>query len=323
MVSDESGSLYATRLTAAAPVRVGAATVRAGACSWADRSLVAEGSFYPRRTMTARARLAWYCERLPLAELTATYRFPPTPELAAQWAERTPEGFTFDVRAWSLLTGNPTFPDSLWPDLQGAVRPARRERRRLYASHLPAEVLDECWARFSHALGPLRRSGRLGAVVLQYPSWFSPRPDTWAELALLPSRLPDFPLAVELRSSKWFEGDACEATLEWLEERGIALVCVDGPGAVPPVVAATSDLALVRFTGRRPPDDEPWGWSSYPYRYRADELAEWVPKIADLASSARQVHLLMDNCWRSDAVDGATTLLRLMDGLGKERPPGA
>ena len=302
-------------------MRLGVAEVRAGACSWADRSLVADGSFYPRRTMSARARLAWYCQRLPLAELTATYRFPPTPDQAAQWAARTPEGFSFDIRAWSLLTGNPTFPDSLWPDLHGAVRPASRERRRLYSSHLPPEVLEECWARFGHALGPLQRSGRLGAVVLQYPSWFSPRPDAWAELALLPSRLAGLPLAVELRSPRWFEGDACEATLEWLEERNIALVCVDGPAGpegAEPVVAATSDLAMVRFKGRRPPSEEPgWGRSCYPYRYPDHELAEWVPRIADLASSARQVHVLMDNCWRSDAVDGASTLLRLLEEEGK------
>lgn len=310
----------AARVSAAA-VRVKGAVVRAGTCSWADRSLIAEGSFYPRRTMTATARLAWYSERLPLAELTATYRFPPTPELSAQWASRTPEGFTFDVRAWSLLTGNPTFPDSLWPDLQGQVLPSSRPRRRLYATHLPGDVLEECWDRFAHAIGPLYRAGRLGAVILQYPSWFSPRPETWAELARAHERLPGYRIAVELHSPKWFEGDGCETTLEFLELHDLALVCVDGPAvgprAAPKVVAATSDLALVRFSGRRAVDDEPWTW---PYRYGEDELAGWVPQIADLASSAAEVHLLMDNCWRSDGVDNAATLLRLLEETGKGPP---
>ncbi len=300
-------------MEAAGPLRVGTATVRAGACSWADRGLIADGSFYPRRTMTARERLAWYCRQLPLAEITASYRFPPTPELSAQWAERTPVGFVFDLRAWSLLTGNPTFPDSLWADLQGEVPPTLRDRRRLYAGHLPAAVLDECWARFAHALSPLRAAGRLGAVILPYPSWFTPRPEAWAELATLPGRLPGMTLAVELRSPKWFEGDGCESTLGWLEDHGLALVCVDGPArgprAQPPVVAATADLAVVRFLGRRTVSDEPWTW---PYRYTRAELAEWVGRVVDLASSASEVHLLMDNCWRSDAVDGATELLALL-----------
>ncbi|MGH9061835.1 MAG: DUF72 domain-containing protein, partial [Acidimicrobiales bacterium] len=225
--------------------------VRAGTSSWADRSLVREGSFYPKKTMSARERLGYYCDQFPLAEIATTYRFPPTPDLARQWAERTPEGFTFDVRAWSLLTGNPTFPDSLYEDLQPHVRPTTRDRRRLYPAHLTPESLDECWHRFAHALEPLRQAGRLGIVTLRYPSWFGPRPEAWAELARIPDRLPGLACAVELVSPKWFAGDACDDTLEFLEEHGLGFVCVDGPVAEgrggPPVVAATTETAVVRF----------------------------------------------------------------------------
>ncbi len=286
--------------------------VLAGATSWADRSLVRDGSFYPRRSMTASARLAYYCSRLPLAEVATTFRFPPTPDLAAQWAARTPEGFTLDVRAWSLLTGSPTFPDSLWPDLSGAVKTQARDNRRLYPSHLPGAVLEECWARFSHALEPLRRAGRLGAVILRYPRWFSPREDSWAELAALPRRLPGTALAVELANRSWMEGDRCEETLTWLEDHGLGLVCIDGPATGetpdPPVVAATSEIAVVRFCGRRTGESHDWAW---PYRYGEAELEAWLPDIADLASSSREVHLLFDNTWGSDAVDGACAMLEL------------
>lgn len=265
--------------------------------------------------MSARDRLAWYCQRLPLAEITTTYRFPPTPELAHQWAERTPPGFVFDVRAWSLLGGNPTFPDSLWADLQPQVAAHRRDQRRLYPSHLPTEVLEECWVRFAHALGPLRAAGRLGVVIVPYPTWFTPRPEAWAELAALRRRLPGVAVAVELHSPRWFTGDACEATLEFLEDHDLALVCVDGPAtgprALPLVVAATAPLAVVRFRGRRAVAGEPWTW---PHRYSRGELSEWVPRVIDLASSAAEVHLLMDNGWRSDAVDAAGTVLELLAG---------
>ena len=56
--------------------------------------------------------------------------------------------------------------------------------------------------------------------------------------------------------------------------------------------------------------DEPWTW---PYRYQPAELQAWVPQIAALAESADDVHILMDNGWRTDAVDGAATLLGLLD----------
>ena len=258
--------------------RLGSCRVRAGASSWADRSLVRHGGFYPRKTMTATQRLGYYARRLPLAEIATTFRFPPTPELAAQWAERTPDGFVFDVRAWSLLTGSPTLPDSLWPDLVTEVDPAARDRRRLYPAHLSADGLAECWARFAHALRPLHDAGRLGVVIFRYPSWFTPRPEAWAELAELPRRLPGLQTAIELRSAKWFAEDRADETLEWLEDHGVGFVCVDGPGtgerAVPAVVAATTDTAIVRFSGRRAVEGEPWTW---PYRYGRDELASWLP----------------------------------------------
>jgi uncharacterized protein YecE (DUF72 family) len=294
-------------------VELGDSRVLFGTTSWADRGLVQSGSFYPKKTMTARERLRFYATRFPLAEIATTYRFPPTPDLSRQWVERTPDGFTFDLRAWSLLTGAPTMPDSLWPDLQDQVRDRSRDLRRLYPGHLSPEAYEECWDRFAHSIRPLIEAGRLGVVILQYPSWFSPRPEAWAELALARQRLEGVRLAVEFRSSKWLEGDSCEPTLEWLEDHDLGFVCVDGPldgpRALPAVSAVTSEVAVVRFVGRRQFDDEPWTW---PYRYSEGELREWVPRLSELASSAREVHVVMDNTWGSDAVDNASGLAGLL-----------
>ena len=338
---------------------MGTATVLAGATSWADRSLVRDGGFYPSRSLGAAQRLAYYASRLPLAEVATTFRFPPTPEVTSRWASATPPGFTLDVQAWSLLTGAPTWPESLWSDLQGRVTPSRREGAKLYRHRLPADVVDECWERFVHALKPLAQAGRMGAVVLRYPAWFSPRPDAWAELAEIPSRLPGLRAAVELTNDKWLAGDQCEQTLGFLEGVGLGFVCRDRPAPARPVVAATSDWAFVRFPGRHRggpaqvvngqggPDGEgpaggdgaaegcrpaggdgpaqgegradgagPVWWS---YRYSDAELAAWEPLVRDLASGTSQVHLVMDNCWRTDAVDNAARLLQLV-GAGSAEP---
>ena len=316
-----------TAAALAPTVRAGGSEVLCGTSSWADRSLVRDGGFYPRKTMTASERLAYYASQLPLAEITTTYRFPPTADVARQWVARTPDGFTFDVRCWSLLTGAPTLPDSLWEDLQQQVRPEVRHRQRLYGAHLTPEALIECWHRFHHALSPLAAAGRLGVVILQYPPWWTPKEETRLELAEARSRLGGYRVAVEFHNARWFEGDACEETLEWLEGIGAALVCVDGPAsgprAMPPVVAATSDVAVVRFTGRREHPDDTW---PYPYRYRDSELGQWVPRVHELAASARQVHAVMANSWRGDAVDNARTLARLLaqpgEGPGGSGRPG-
>lgn len=317
-------------------VQLGECRVLAGSSSWADRSLVRDGSFYPSRSLSAAQRLAYYASRLPLTEVATTYRFPPTPEVARRWVNTTPPGFTMDVRAWSLLCGAPTWPESLWPDLQGHIKPPRRDGSKLYRHHLAPDVVDECWQRFHHAVRPLAEAGRLGAVIVRFPAWFSPRPAAWDELADLPARLPGLRVAVELANDRWFEGGACEETLGLLEQFGLCLVCRDRPGPAQPVVAATADVALVRFPGRAahpwppvpqahedrptapegniPPDDPLPIRTNWSYRYSHSELAEWAPAIRDLASGASEVHLIMDNCWRADAVDNATTVLQLLTG---------
>jgi uncharacterized protein YecE (DUF72 family) len=311
---------FANQLSAAAnPPAAGAVGARgcrvlAGASSWSARSLVEEGGFYPGRAMKASERLAYYASRLPLAEAATTYRFPPAPELARRWAAAAPRGFTLDLRAWSLLCGAPTWPESLWPDLQGYVRPSRREGAKLYRDRLPPEVVDECWERFRHGISPLAEAGVLGAVVFRYPSWFSPKAAARAELARLAERMPGCRVAVELTNGRWFEGHVCDETLELLEELGFTLVCLAGPwpGQAAPVVAATSQLAFLRFV---PPAGVP------PYRFSDDELAAWLPAIGELASSSEELHVVMDNCWRSDAVDNAATLLALYGAQTPSLPP--
>jgi uncharacterized protein YecE (DUF72 family) len=297
--------------------------VLVGTCSWTDATLVKEADWYPRRSMTAAERLAYYASRFPVVEVDSTYYFPPTPELSASWVQRTPAAFTMNVKAWSLLTGHPTFPHSLWPDLLGEVPPEHRDKRRLYAKHLAPEVVDEAWARFAHSLMPLHSAGKLGAVLLQYPRWFGPKDVHRDEIRQAVGRLPDFRLCVEFRNGRWMEGGECERTLELLESCGLSFVCVDEPAgfpsSVPPVVAATADLAVVRFHGRNTETWEanlPTAAERFRYRYRRDELAEWVPKVRELAASARELHLLMNNCYRDDAVVNAADLSSLLTEAG-------
>ncbi len=292
-----------------------------GTCSWTDPTLVKETDWYPRRSMTAAERLAFYASHFPVVEVDSTYYFPPTPELAGSWVERTPSGFTMNVKAYSLLTGHPTFPHSLWPDLQGEIAPEHRDKRRLYAKHLSPEAVEEVWDRFRHSLLPLHSSGKVGAVLLQYPRWFGPKDANREEIARAKERLADFAVCVEFRNARWLEGDECERTFEFLEEHGLTFVCVDEPpgfpSSLPPVVAATTDLAVVRFHGR---NTETWerhtatAAQRFRYRYNVAELTEWLPKVHELAGSAKEVHLLMNNCYRDDAVVNAAQLADLLQG---------
>ena len=181
-----------------------------------------------------------------------------------------------DVRAWSLLTGQPTLPPSLWEDLQDRVRPEARDNNNLYASHLPAEVIGESWARFAHALRPLHEAGRLGAVLLQYPHWFTPKDVTREELVAARASLPDYRVSVEFATERWVEPDELDAAIQLFEDHDMrsspstaqtsgrrrATVISDHPAARPrrPALGAT-------------PARPTWlALSVHPF-----ELAEWLP----------------------------------------------
>ena len=209
-------------------VCIGDHAVLTGSCSWTDRTLVQEADWYPKRTMSAEERLRFYATQFPLTEVDSTYYAPPAERQARLWAERTPAGFRFDVKAYSLLTGHPTRPASLWKDLRERLPPDAAEKRNIYAHHLDPEALEEAWRRFGSALAPLHEAGKLGAVLFQYPPWFVPKRENREELEGLRERLPDYRISVEFRSPMWLaQPRDRERTLGMLADHGLVFVCVD------------------------------------------------------------------------------------------------
>jgi uncharacterized protein YecE (DUF72 family) len=308
----------ATAARRAATTVANLSTIRVGTSSWTDRSLTHDSTWYPRRTMKAAERIAFYAERFDLVEIETTYRFPPTPAVSQQWVDRTPDGFSFDLQTWSLLTGQPTIPGSLWDDLAGEVRPDRRDNRRLYLAHLSEDGVEECWRRFRHAVEPLRENGRLGALVLRFPRWFGPKPDNDEALAVVRARLEGIPLVVHFANAEWSMTANCDRTFDLLEDLDIGYACVDAGASHPlganAAWAATSDLAYVRLSGRRaePLDEEDMDSTTGPrwraYLYEQQEVNDVVERIRHLADSCAQVHVVATTCWQDHAVRNATSI---------------
>jgi uncharacterized protein YecE (DUF72 family) len=293
--------------------------VLTGSCSWTDRTLVQDADWYPRKTMSAEERLRFYAEHFPLAEIDSTYYGPPSQQQAKLWAERTPEGFRFDVKAYALLTGHPTRPQSLWKDIREQLPDDVLAKRNVYAHHLEPELLDEAWSRFASALAPLQEADRLGAILVQYPPWFTPRRDNRALIEELRERLPDQHICVEFRSPMWLgEPRDRERTLSLLRDQRLILVGVDAPPAseLPRVFEVTDpELLIVRFHGR---NNATWSARTssaaerFNYLYSTDELKELVPDLAAAAEEAAETHLLMNNCYRDYSVRNAAELRELL-----------
>ncbi|MEV4441267.1 DUF72 domain-containing protein [Streptomyces sp. NPDC049577] len=284
-----------------------------GTCSWTDPALVGSG-WYPTAARGPEGRLRHYASRFPVVEVDATYYGLPSARNSRLWAERTPAGFLFDVKAFAPMTGHSTPVAALPADL----RPTGPHRGRLAPGALPRGLLDELWRRFGEGLRPLRETGRLGTVLLQLPPWLRPVPRARAYLAACRERAGDeLPLAVEFRHPGWLAPAERPRTLETLRAHRMALVAVDTaqevPNAIPPVTAVTRPgLAVVRFHGR----STAWGRGSkeerFRHRYTDAELSPWTERIRRLAEHAGQVHVLFNNCCADAAVDAAETMRRLL-----------
>lgn len=294
--------------------------IRVGTASWTDPTLTKEADWYPKRSLSAEERLAFYASVFPMVEVDATYYHPPTEDLAGLWVERTPQGFRFDVKAYSLLTQHPTRPGSLWADVAAQLPAEQRAKRNVYAKDLPEPALDLAFERFREALMPLHSAGKLGAVFFQMPPWFTAKRANRDYLATLTGRLPDYQVAVELRHASWMsDEDDRRRTLALLEEHGAAYVCVDMPqgfaNSLPPVLAATADLAVVRLHGH---NAETWNAKGltaaerFAYLYDDEELRAWTPRVRDLAAQARETHVVFNNCYRDYGVRNAETMQRLL-----------
>lgn len=281
-----------------------------GTASWTDKTLLASG-WYPATADTAEKRLAYYARQFPLVEVDATYYSPPAERTAQLWTARSPAGFTFNVKAFSLLTQHPTKVSALYKDLRPET-----DKRNVYLTDLAPQTVEDVWSRFLSALDPLADAGKLGAVLFQFPRWFTIRRANKQYILEVVHRCAPVRAVVELRHASWFDGDNAAETLGFLRQHEIPFVCVDMPqghrSSIPPVLEATADLAVLRFHGHSPQWTSKDIYEKFGYRYSADELASWVPRLHQLAAHTSLTHVLLNNCYSDYAQTNAQQLLDLL-----------
>jgi len=271
-----------------------------GCASWADRPLLDSG-FYPPSAHDAESRLRYYASLFPLVEVDSSYYAIPDAATARAWAERTPDGFTFDVKAFSLFTEHPAVVARLPKEVREELPAGLHDKRAVYRKDVPGELVDRCWQAFMDALYPLEGAARLGVIVFQFPKWVFPNRRTVRYLEELRERLGHHRAAVEFRSDTWLKPEGREETLAVLGDLDFSYICIDGPqgfrSSIPPIALATNDTGFVRFHGRNTDTWEKRTKTSaerFDYWYRPEELDEWVPRIKDLAEQTSEVHLVMN-----------------------------
>lgn len=301
-------------LNAPRPARAG--RVLLGTAGWTDRSLVESGLFYPKGKQSSEARLRFYAEQFPFVEVDATYYALLPPQTAERWVNWTPETFRFDVKAFPVLTGHPIDVTRLPRDLRQACLELGHDAR-VYAEKLPEALASEIRSRFLEFLRPLEQSGRLGAVLLQFPPWFTATLRNSRKIELLRKVMPDLPLSVEFRHASWFQDSRRQRVLDLLSALKLSFVCIDEPLIRPELLVVTNpDLAVVRFHGRNISGWQKRGASvheRFDYLYDPGELGAWVEPIRRLERDSKSVHAVFNNCVRNYAVLNAKDLAVLLE----------
>jgi uncharacterized protein YecE (DUF72 family) len=275
---------------------------------------------------SAESRLRYYAQQFPIVEVDSTYYAPPAARNSELWAARTPDGFVFDVKAYGILTGHPARVDRMPEWLREALPAVALAKTNVYRDDLAPDAVEGLWELHRTALAPLAKAGKLGAVLFQFPPWFTRTKAHVAYLRELPGRLPGWALAVEFRGGGWMEPEAAARSLRLLEEAGLAYVSVDEPQAprtsTPPVAVATAGLAIVRLHGRNADTwDSRTGAASdrFRYLYSDAELEEWVPHVRELARQTQAVHVLFNNNYEDWGMRNARRMAHLLDA---ETPAG-
>jgi uncharacterized protein YecE (DUF72 family) len=171
--------------------------------------------FYPKG-MPASRWLEHYAEHFPTVEVNNTFYRLPSRDAVARWAEQTPAGFVFTIKASRYLTHIKRL-----TDLGGGVE------------------------RFYERIQPLIDAGKLGPVLWQLPGNF--RCDL-ERLGPALEQLPDGQHCFEFRHASWFVPEVYDL----LRRHDVALVIGDHPERPFQSLELTADWTFVRFHyGRR------------------------------------------------------------------------
>lgn len=262
---------------------------------------------YPARTRPSEM-LGIYAQHATVVEAENIFSGIPKPERVQAWVDQTPDGFKFDVVAFGGLT--------LYQR-----RPGADLRRKKSWTEIAVEPPGVLFEDMLASLAPLRASGRLGAVILQFPPWFEAGSAGREYLGRIREELPDLPLAAEFRHPTWQVPVNQESTLETLIELEIGSVVVDLPSETdewyPPFDMPTvDDLAVVRLHGQNAE-----GWARtvqapvepVAYEYDPGGLAPWVKRIRELSLEAAEVHVLVGTATPDAALASAKALAEAID----------
>jgi uncharacterized protein YecE (DUF72 family) len=261
------------------------ANLRIGPAGWSYPDW--NGYVYPRKKPKGFHEATFLAELFDTIEINTTFYNPVKAEHAKQWIERVAanRNFIFTAKLWQRFTHSMV---------------ATKEDEKL--------VRD--------GFEPLRDSGKLGAVLLQFPFSFHRNAETTDYLVKLLKRFTGFPLVVEVRHASWNVPEV----FALLGEHNAGFCNIDQPAigrSLKATEETTSPVGYVRLHGRRydtwfSDDENVPSHERYNYLYSTEELKPWVKRIETIEESARDVFVITNNHYQGKGVVNALQLISIL-----------
>ena len=252
-----------------------------------------KGVVFPNSMPQGMHPLELLARSLDAVEINSSFYQPLKPEIATLWAkkvERNPR-FLFTAKLHQRFT----------------------HQRILEDSEITA---------FKEGLWPLRRAGKLGALLMQFPWAFRLTAENREFLIRLRRAFHEFPLVAEMRHASWLAEEAIGTFLDYR----IGFCNIDQPeytSAMPPTAYLTSGVGYVRLHGRNPRNAlggfERRGEAStrlrqHDYLYSEAELEEWAKRIEKIGKFAEATFVIFNNDAAGKSVVNALQLQSLIEG---------
>lgn len=266
--------------------------IRIGPAGWSYADW--EGRAWPRTKPRGFHPLRFLARFVDCVELNTSFYALPDPAHAARWVE--------------LVADRPDF------------RFTAKLHRDLTHGALVAD-LDRLVREYRCSLDPLFQSGRLAALLAQFPQGFRHGGAELDRLARLAALLAPTPLALELRHGSWFGDEA----LAEIESQGWSLAALDLP-PVPPdnrTWQAPCDAPLIgplgylRLHGRNSAawfDPRSERDDKYDYLYGEQEIEELAQRARRVATGRDETYVVTNNHFGGKALANALELRAALTG---------
>jgi len=249
------------------------------------------GYFYPAKH--GPDELTYYSRFFRTVEINSTFYHPPDPRIAQSWANRVPDGFLFTVKLWQKFTHPKMYEKST-----GEI----------------ASISQDDITLFCRSIEPLAKTGKLGALLAQFPPSFTNDNLGKQIIRGLITYFGKYHLALELRHRSWSDDPA---TAQLLQDSHVAWVQIDEPKfhtSLAETVPQTSEMTYFRFHGR---NKETW-WKGnvetrYCYLYSVSEIKELADKIRLASEQSRITFAFFNNHWKAYAPRNATDIVKALD----------